>query len=155
VQAAVYEAYLDSLRKRRRRRAALSIAASIVMIIVASFLFQQRSPAPVVVAHITRTAGDAKVNSSAGVTDQPVRTHETVSVPHGARLLLTLTNGIGLRLDESTRLVFESPDSLRLAGGAVYVETPRDVTAHRSADLDSVRCRSSCRYKVRGAHRRA
>jgi ferric-dicitrate binding protein FerR (iron transport regulator) len=135
VQAAVYEAYLDSLRKRRRRRAALSIAASIVMIIVASFLFQQRSPTPVVVAHITRTAGDAKVNSSAGVTDQPVRTHETVSVPHGARLLLTLTNGIGLRLDESTRLVFESPATLRLAGGTVYVETPRDVTAHRSADL--------------------
>lgn len=133
VKAAAYEAYLDHLQSRSRRRWALGLAASIAVMIVAGLLLQQRSPEPVIVAHITRTVGDAtKADSSVVAAEQPVRASETVSVPRGARSLLTLTNGIGLRLDESTRLVFESPERLRLDEGTVYVETPRNV---RSADL--------------------
>lgn len=136
VKAATYEAYLECLQNRSRRRWALGLAASIAVMIVAGLLLQQRSPGPVVVAHITRTVGDAtEVDSAVVAAEQPVRTHETVSVPRGARSLLTLTNGIGLRLDESTRVVFESPGRLRLDQGAVYVETPHAATTEQSADL--------------------
>lgn len=136
VKAATYEAYLDHLQHRSRLRWRLGIAASITIMVVAGFLLQQRSTAPVVVAHITRTVGNAaRVDAAVGMAEQPLRTHETVSVPQGGRLLLTLTNGIGLRVDESTRLVFESPDNLRLDHGAVYVETPRHSMAEPGADL--------------------
>lgn len=136
VKAAAYDAYLDYLQHRSRRRWRLGIAASITIMVVAGFFLQQRSTTPVVVAHITRTVGNAaKVDAAVAMTEQPLRTYETVSVPQGGRLLLTLTNGVGLRVDESTRLVFESPDRLRLDHGAVYVETPRHSTADPGTDL--------------------
>lgn len=135
VKTAVYQAYVGQLQQRTRRHWLIGIAASLAALLVAGVLIQQRQPAQTVVAHITRTVGDAaSVDAARAVPDQPVRTREAVSVAAGGRLLLTLTNGIGLRVNESTQLVFESPTIVRLDQGTVYVETPRDAAAS-SADF--------------------
>lgn len=127
VKDAVYQAYLGQLQRRRRQRWWLGVAASILALVVASLIFQQQQPPPIVVAHVARTLGTpGSVGDAAAAPMQSVRTRDAVSVPPGSRVLLTLTNGMGLRVNESSRLVFESPASIRLNAGAVYVETPRD-----------------------------
>lgn len=135
-KAAVYQAYVGELQHRSRRRWLLGIAASVAALIVAGLLVQQRAPTPVVAAHVTRVLGDrATVGTVTAAPAQPVLTRETVWVPPGTRLLLTLTNGFGVRVDQSSRLIFESPARLRLEQGAVYVETPRVSSSGSSADF--------------------
>jgi hypothetical protein len=142
VSSTAYEAYLGQLQRRSQQRWLLGIAAGIAAFVIAGVSFQYRQPAPVIVAHVTRASGDrARVDAAMALQAQPVRTRETVSVPPGSRLLLMLTNGIGLRVNESSRLVFESPARLRIEQGTVYLETPRGPDEPRSTRIRAVNLR--------------
>jgi len=139
VRATIYQEYEAELRRRRHRRWSFAVAASIALLAAGAFLLQQRAPDSVVVARITRVLGDpATVGTSPSaqaVEGQRVRTGETLSVPPGSRVSLELASGIGVRVNESTVIAFESPARLRLERGTAYVETPRSTSDDQAADF--------------------
>jgi ferric-dicitrate binding protein FerR (iron transport regulator) len=75
-----------------------------------------------------------------------VHTGETITVPAGSRVSLALTSGIGLRVDQSSTIAFESPVSMRLGHGAVYVETPRNSADPRAAQFSVLTAYGAVRH---------
>jgi ferric-dicitrate binding protein FerR (iron transport regulator) len=128
-------------RQRRRRFTSWAAAAGVAAASLAVWIAQPlRSPDGVVVASLTRVVGDVQQNSGDGRwvpldSAGSLATGTQLRTGTGGQAALRLDDGVELRLDSRTLLVFEEAQQARLAHGAVYVDshagpgtTPSDFT---------------------------
>lgn len=143
VRAAVEAEWRATLaaRQRRQRFTSWAAAAGVAVAALAVWIAQPlRSPEGVVVASLTRVVGDVQQNSGDGrwvPLDSPgsLETGAQLRTGTGGQAALRLDDGVEMRLDSRTLVVFEDAQQARLAHGAVYVDsraepgaTPSDFT---------------------------
>jgi ferric-dicitrate binding protein FerR (iron transport regulator) len=128
-------------RQRRQRFTTWAAAAGVAVAALAVWIAQPlRAPDGEVVASLTRVVGDVQQNEGDG---RWVPLDSAGSLKSGAQLrtgtsgqvALRLNDGVELRLDSRTLVAFEDVQQVRLAHGAVYVDshaepgtTPSDFT---------------------------
>lgn len=136
VEAAVHEAWLEATGLRRRRRvatwtAAASLAAALALAVGLGFWQRAAPPAPAV-ATVERVSGRVSGGAGSGrESDGVAPVVEGAAVAAGAsvrtagdgRVALRLLDGPSLRLDVDTELTLLAADRVRLAAGAVYVDS--------------------------------
>lgn len=131
VQAAVEAEWRATVAARQRRRrftnwaAAAGVAAAALAVWIAQ---PMRSPDGVVVASLTRVVGDVQQNSGDGRwtpldSAGSLETGTQLRTGTGGRAALRLDDGVELRLDSRTLVVFEDAQQARLERGAVYVDS--------------------------------
>ena len=140
VLAAATDALRAKVGQRRRRVMFRSLAAAIVVgmavtIIVANLPRPYRQS----LAQVDRIAGPAEVRQDneawAELTgEQPVLTAGSrIRTGPGSRLGVRMTNGVSLRLAESTDVEFTGPRRVRLLSGKIYADAgespPKDASA--------------------------
>lgn len=143
VRAAVEAEWRATLaaRQRRQRFTSWAAAAGVAVAALAVWIAQPlRSPDGVVVASLTRVVGDVQQNSGDGrwvPLNSPgsLQTGAQLRTGTGGQAALRLDDGVEMRLDSRTLVVFEDAQQARLAHGAVYVDshaepgtTPSDFT---------------------------
>jgi ferric-dicitrate binding protein FerR (iron transport regulator) len=143
VQAAVEAEWRATVtaRQHRRRFTSWAAAAGVAAAALAVWIAQpMRSPDGVVVASLTRVVGDVQQNSGDGRwipldAAGSLETGTQLRTGTGGQAALRLDDGVELRLDSRTLVVFEDAQQGRLERGAVYVDshaepgtTPSDFT---------------------------
>jgi len=132
VRAAVeaeWRSVVQSRRTHTRRRAwpvAAGIAAAAIGVVV---LLNRPAATPEIVATIDRLDGTVEHRGSPEGDWQPViagaalREHEQIRTASDARLALTLSSGLKLRIDRASTLAFNDLAHAALDAGAVYVDS--------------------------------
>jgi ferric-dicitrate binding protein FerR (iron transport regulator) len=131
VRAAVEAEWRATVTARQRRHrfttwaAAAGVAAAALAVWIAQPL---RSPGGVVVASLTRVVGDVQQNSGDGRwipldAAGSLETGTQLRTGTGGQAALRLDDGVELRLDSRTLVVFEDAQQARLERGAVYVDS--------------------------------
>lgn len=104
-------------------------AASVAVAAVAVWVVRSNVSAPATtVASLARVEGEVQMDAGDGqwtrlAANDSIREGAQLRTSAGGRAALALTNGVELRLDESTRLAFDDPGRATLAEGAVYVDS--------------------------------
>jgi ferric-dicitrate binding protein FerR (iron transport regulator) len=131
VRAAVEAEWRATLAARQRRHrftswaAAAGVAAAALAVWIAQPL---RAPDGVVVASLTRVVGDVQQNSGDGRwipldAAGSLETGTQLRTGTGGQAALRLDDGVELRLDSRTLVVFEDSQRARLERGAVYLDS--------------------------------
>jgi ferric-dicitrate binding protein FerR (iron transport regulator) len=131
VRAAVEAEWRATVTARQRRQrfttwaAAAGVAAAALAVWIAQPL---RSPGGVVVASLTRVVGDVQQNSGDGRwipldAAGSLETGTQLRTGTGGQAALRLDDGVELRLDSRTLVVFDGMQQGRLERGAVYVDS--------------------------------
>jgi ferric-dicitrate binding protein FerR (iron transport regulator) len=136
VRTAVYDAWRDEhvarqarqVKTRRRLGVAVLLAAAASVVIAVAIWGPIRTPAtvlvpaPVLVAHIDRSTGQATGSPGPFTAGGAVRSGSTVTTSVGT-LAMTLTSGVHLRLAASSTVRLDSATDVVLERGAVYVNS--------------------------------
>jgi ferric-dicitrate binding protein FerR (iron transport regulator) len=114
------------LAGRRRRTQRVRWAAALAAVALVSVLAKVLWPLPeraVMVATLTRAVGDVRVGGAPLEAGRAISSGETIETSGTGRALLSLVSGEQLRIDGQSRMDWTSRTDLRLARGAVYIET--------------------------------
>lgn len=125
---------VSAARERVRRPASrytgwVAAAASVAVAAVAVWVVRSNVSAPAAtVASLARVEGEVQMDTGDGqwtrlAAKHSIREGAQLRTSAGGRAALTLSNGVELRLDESTRLAFADQGHATLAEGAVYVDS--------------------------------
>jgi hypothetical protein len=138
VRTAVHGAWRDEYVVRTRRRwltvgVLLAAAACLVFAFAIRSQIRTPAPAPALVAHIDQATGSPAPFTAGGA----VMSGSTVTTSAGT-LAMTLTSGVGLRLDASSTARLDSATDVALERGAVYVDSAGAHPAQPGASAISI-----------------
>lgn len=142
---ATHSQWALSVARRRRRRRGLGLAASIAAALVVVGLMSRVDDAdtgPLVVAATDAVVGDIEFRSTTA-TQWTALTGPDVAITRGMRIRtpgdgragLRLEDGTSLRLDQTTEISFDRAGRVRLARGAVYIDTGSDPGPARRVEV--------------------
>ena len=145
VEAVVRETWRHESRARRRRRTVLWAVASFataaaVLLGVGAVLRGPAASLPVVpVATIETVLGTVRSGESATTVGVGETLFSGVDLVTGSagRAALRLASGLSLRLDRNTRVRVDSPRSVFLERGALYVDSGADPDTGRSIEIQT------------------
>lgn len=135
VRAAVHAEWQATLNERRRQRRSFvwGMAATILAVVSVSVIggrFMTGEPAAI--ARITRIDGHLLAATDDGwrprVVGQSVAIGETIQSDDRSRAVVSFDSGLSLRLDRNTILKVASTDRVVLTSGALYVDSPPEVS---------------------------
>ena len=142
VRAAVHDAWKDAAagERRRKRRVMLAIAAvfvSAIALTLVSALRERAVPTPATaMASTLFLTGDVVFEhdgqAGAGRVGDALMPGTRIETNAG-RAAIALTNGIELRLDANTAVTLDSPETLSLGSGALYLDS-----SHRTGPPETV-----------------
>jgi ferric-dicitrate binding protein FerR (iron transport regulator) len=175
VRAAVEAEWRRSVSATRRRHqyTQWAIAAGVAVAAVALWVARPlylAEPGPV--ASVARVIGDVQVDTGDGrwtplAAGSPVKAGTAIRTDSDGLVALSMTDGVALRLDSGTRLVFRNADEASLSQGAVYVdsgpetgapaadfllETPRGSVRHLGTQYQARLAEGNLRVGIREGH---
>lgn len=130
VRASVHAEWRAVVARRSRRRMWIALAASVAIGALAlwvgrSYLSQSGGE---IVASVSRAAGGVETHSGflhgwqAVASTQSVHSNEELRTGHDGRVALQLRDGVSLRLDHDTRVMFVDAGRIDIRSGAVYID---------------------------------
>jgi ferric-dicitrate binding protein FerR (iron transport regulator) len=117
----------------QRRNRWLAVAASVCLAVGAGFLFNTQTE-NISAASVAQVVGNIEYRASAQTDWTPVgkttalETDAEVRTGIGSYAALTLTNGMTLRLDETTTIRLEGESQVYLSRGGLYAESDKKLT---------------------------
>lgn len=141
VRVAVHQEWLAvvAARARRRRFAQVAIAAGLGAVALTVWLLNQAPSQAVVVASIERAIDGGTVRSEDPASERPLaekqvlHAGDTLATGASGGALISLSDGISIRLDRNSIVQLTSRDDIALNAGALYVDA--GVTSNASSDL--------------------
>lgn len=138
VLAAATGAFDAKVHQRRRRRALRSMAAVVLVGIAATVLITNLpQPSPQTLAQVDRVVGPVEAQRGDGTwtalsgEQSPIFATSRIRTGPGSRLGVRMTNGVSLRFAESTDVIFDGPDRIRLLSGKIYADAGQSSIARR------------------------
>lgn len=141
-----WRAHVSSRRRRAALVRAIGALTAAALIVLGVRLGRDRepdafpAPAPAEVATVERALGTVRVVAATREVAAPVllnggdrlRVGDRLDTSGGGRVLVRLTSGIAVRVDQDTQVKWTGPSVMVLDAGAIYVEA-----AHANAGLGS------------------
>jgi ferric-dicitrate binding protein FerR (iron transport regulator) len=128
-RARVHAEWRASVASQRRGRLRWFAAAAAVMLAAGiGYLLWSRPEPALQVAEVSRVSGDVQVQADSGPvallgSGAPVFVGQVLETAGHARALLSFPDGLEVRIDTTSRVQVDSPTSLRLHEGTLYVDT--------------------------------
>ena len=145
VLGAATGAWRATVARRQRRRLGYGIAAAgglAAALVVALVIQLSPPPVPMQLASVYRVLGTVSARGpdsaewqvlSAGA--PALMSSTEIRTEPGSRIGLVLSNGVSVRIDESTQLALASLSEIRLENGAVYVDSGADQSTNRQVEV--------------------
>jgi ferric-dicitrate binding protein FerR (iron transport regulator) len=127
--------------QRRGRWRWLAAAAGVVLAVGIGFSLWMRPDLTLEVAVARRVSGDVQLSRGGGARLETLRAGAALSVgaevstSAAGRALLSLSDGVEVRIDRQSRVLVDSPRSLRLLAGALYVDTRSSSEGARALEI--------------------
>ena len=170
VRAAVHAEWRAALAKRTQRRVLIAIAASVALAALGLWVSRPYfASTGEVVASVSRAIGAVRSRDGSFSSWQPVaaaaqlRTGQSLETGSDGRIAVQLRDGVSLRLDHDTSVVFVDTGRVDVGAGAVYVDagtqpnalehlrigTPAGIVRHVGTQYEARLVNGGVRIRVR------